>query len=203
MSIRGSVWAHRSTSACRSVSSYPRGYCRLRPPPKSISPKMCCPSCGRTASVAMDPRNRTAECGSTAKAWSSAAAAWCPAAVRTAFCYHRISGNAFGMQMPPTGALRPEQIKIIKTWIDQGADWPDSLANEAELPPLESQSCRHGRVAARRRPGRVHEVRRGRSQASQCARTGGFHAIHVRRALYRRGHARAALETRRRSQQTQ
>src|SRR5206468_6782800 len=25
---------------------------------------------------------------------------------------------------------------IIKTWIDQGADWPDTLANEAELPPL-------------------------------------------------------------------
>lgn len=40
------------------------------------------------------------------------------------------------MQMPPTGPLRPEQINIIRTWIDQGADWPDSLANEAELPPL-------------------------------------------------------------------
>ena len=40
------------------------------------------------------------------------------------------------MQMPPTGPLRPEQIDTIKKWIDQGADWPDSLANEAELPPL-------------------------------------------------------------------
>jgi ankyrin repeat protein len=40
------------------------------------------------------------------------------------------------MQMPPTGPLRPEQINVIKTWIDQGAAWPDSLANEAELPPL-------------------------------------------------------------------
>ena len=38
--------------------------------------------------------------------------------------------------MPPTGMLRPNQIATIKTWIDQGADWPDSLANEAELPPL-------------------------------------------------------------------
>src|SRR5581483_4974067 len=28
-----------------------------------------------------------------------------------------------------------EQIRIIKTWIDQGAEWPDSLANEADLPP--------------------------------------------------------------------
>src|SRR5579864_4787283 len=38
--------------------------------------------------------------------------------------------------MPPTGPLRPEQIQTIKTWIDQGADWPDSLANGADLPPL-------------------------------------------------------------------
>ena len=49
--------------------------------------------------------------------------------------FHRITGTAFGIQMPPTGPLRPEQIAIIKKWIDQGADWPDSLANEVELPP--------------------------------------------------------------------
>jgi hypothetical protein len=39
------------------------------------------------------------------------------------------------MQMPPTGALSPEQIQIIKAWIDQGAEWPDSLANEADARP--------------------------------------------------------------------
>jgi N-acyl-D-amino-acid deacylase len=38
--------------------------------------------------------------------------------------------------MPPTGALHAEQIQIIKAWIEQGAPWPDSLANEVELPPL-------------------------------------------------------------------
>jgi ankyrin repeat protein len=59
-----------------------------------------------------------------------------PGSSENSFLYHRISGAAFGMQMPPTGPLRAEQIDIIKTWIDQGADWPDSLANEAELPPL-------------------------------------------------------------------
>ena len=59
-----------------------------------------------------------------------------PGSSQNSFLYHRISGSAFGMQMPPTGSLRPEQINVIKTWIDQGADWPDSLANEAELPPL-------------------------------------------------------------------
>src|SRR5580700_10949909 len=59
-----------------------------------------------------------------------------PGSSENSFLYHRISGSAFGMQMPPTGPLRPEQINLIKTWIDQGANWPDSLANEAELPPL-------------------------------------------------------------------
>src|SRR5580704_3383678 len=59
-----------------------------------------------------------------------------PGSSDNSFLYFRISGNAYGIQMPPTGPLRPEQINIIKTWIDQGADWPDSLANEVELPPL-------------------------------------------------------------------
>jgi len=44
------------------------------------------------------------------------------------------------MQMPPAGALRLEQIDLIKRWIDEGADWPDSLANEVELPPLEPRA---------------------------------------------------------------
>ncbi|HZW75431.1 MAG TPA: ankyrin repeat domain-containing protein, partial [Caldimonas sp.] len=41
--------------------------------------------------------------------------------------------------MPPTGALAPEQVEIIKNWIDQGADWPDALAGDAPprpTPPL-------------------------------------------------------------------
>ena len=59
-----------------------------------------------------------------------------PGSSDNSFLYHRISGNAYGLQMPPTGPLRPEQIQTIKTWIDQGADWPDSLANEVDLPPL-------------------------------------------------------------------
>jgi ankyrin repeat protein len=58
-----------------------------------------------------------------------------PGSSDNSFLFHRISGNAYGIQMPPTGPLRAEQIKVIKTWIDQGAEWPDSLANEVELPP--------------------------------------------------------------------
>jgi ankyrin repeat protein len=60
-----------------------------------------------------------------------------PGGVENSFLYKRLLGNSeYGPQMPPTGSLRPEQIDIIKKWIEQGADWPDSLANELDLPPL-------------------------------------------------------------------
>jgi ankyrin repeat protein len=58
-----------------------------------------------------------------------------PGSSANSFVYHRLTGVEYGTQMPPTGELRPEQIATIKAWIDQGADWPDALANEAELPP--------------------------------------------------------------------
>ena len=32
--------------------------------------------------------------------------------------------------MPPGGPLGPDQISIIKAWIDQGAEWPDALAGD-------------------------------------------------------------------------
>ena len=63
-----------------------------------------------------------------------------PGSSVNSFLFHRISGTDYGMQMPPTGALKPEQIQTIKTWIDQGAEWPDSLANEVELPPLDPKA---------------------------------------------------------------
>ncbi|MCU1314220.1 MAG: Planctomycete cytochrome, partial [Acidobacteriaceae bacterium] len=49
------------------------------------------------------------------------------------FLYHRILNSEFGMQMPPTGELRPEQIATIKNWIDQGAEWPEALSSEGDL----------------------------------------------------------------------
>src|ERR1017187_413729 len=59
-----------------------------------------------------------------------------PGSIENSFLYHRLTGTDFGLQMPPTGALHPEQVQIIKAWIEQGAEWPDSLANEIEFPPL-------------------------------------------------------------------
>jgi ankyrin repeat protein len=59
-----------------------------------------------------------------------------PGSSANSILYHRVAGNEFGPQMPPTGALKPEQIAVVKAWIDQGAEWPDALANEVDLPPL-------------------------------------------------------------------
>jgi ankyrin repeat protein len=42
--------------------------------------------------------------------------------------------------MPPKGELHVEEVALVKAWIDQGADWPDSLANELELSPANPQA---------------------------------------------------------------
>jgi len=56
--------------------------------------------------------------------------------------YQRLVGNQYGPQMPPTGALRPEQTRIIKDWIDQGAVWPDEASGEVPAKPLDATSAR-------------------------------------------------------------
>jgi len=63
-----------------------------------------------------------------------------PGSSENSFLFHRLAGSEYGMQMPPTGPLRAEQIETIKRWIDQGADWPDALSNEAEIPPLDPKA---------------------------------------------------------------
>ena len=56
--------------------------------------------------------------------------------------YQRLVGNLYGRQMPPTGALRLEQIKTIKDWIDQGALWPDEASGETPPRSLDARSAR-------------------------------------------------------------
>ena len=58
------------------------------------------------------------------------------------FMFARIASDAFGPQMPPTGAMRPEQIATIKAWIDQGAEWPDALAGETPVKPADPRATR-------------------------------------------------------------
>ncbi len=56
--------------------------------------------------------------------------------------YLKLITDQYGQQMPPTGPLDPEQIDIIKRWINQGAKWPDDLAGETPPPPPDPKAAR-------------------------------------------------------------
>jgi hypothetical protein len=57
-----------------------------------------------------------------------------PGSSYNSYLYRKLIGTDCGPPMPPTGPLRPEQVRIIKERIDQGADWPEELAGEAPSP---------------------------------------------------------------------
>jgi mono/diheme cytochrome c family protein len=54
--------------------------------------------------------------------------------------YHRLVDATAGARMPPTRSLQPDQIRILKTWIDQGVQWPDELSGETPAPPVDPSS---------------------------------------------------------------
>jgi ankyrin repeat protein len=57
--------------------------------------------------------------------------------------YQRVlRASLSGPQMPPTGELTSDQIGIVKRWIDEGAEWPDALANEVDRPAESPQATR-------------------------------------------------------------
>jgi ankyrin repeat protein len=108
--------------------------------------------------------------------------------------YQRVSGSQAGLQMPPTGALRPEEIRTIKLWIDQGADWPDALAGETPSPPQDPLATQL--LDAIRRGDRP-SVARLLKQSPKAARTSGSGGITplMYAALYRDiGSARLLLD---------
>jgi len=49
--------------------------------------------------------------------------------------FQRLTGTKSGPQMPPTGPLPEEQIKLIQAWIDEGAVWPDELSGDRSSKP--------------------------------------------------------------------
>ena len=51
--------------------------------------------------------------------------------------YHRLVDTTGGARMPPTKPLAPDQIRILKAWIDQGVSWPDTLSGEVPVPPVD------------------------------------------------------------------
>src|SRR5215204_3840543 len=71
--------------------------------------------------------------------------------------YLRISGNTRGQQMPPTGALTPEQIALVKRWIDEGAEWPDAASGDAAVVPADHDAVK---LMTLLRAGNIKEFRR-------------------------------------------
>jgi ankyrin repeat protein len=49
--------------------------------------------------------------------------------------YLRLVDDRFGKRMPAGGSLPADEVAIFKTWIDQGAVWPDDVANDPVLTP--------------------------------------------------------------------
>ena len=85
----------------------------------------------------------------------------------------RVSGSEGGLQMPPTGALRPEEIRTIKTWIEQGADWPDELAGETPSPPQDPIANDLLDALRRGDRARVERVLKQSPNAARSAGSGG------------------------------
>src|SRR5262249_3992565 len=56
--------------------------------------------------------------------------------------YLKLIGDRYGPQMPPEGTLSREEIEVIKSWIDQGAEWPDDAAGEAPVAPPDPKATR-------------------------------------------------------------
>src|SRR5580658_7503761 len=65
-----------------------------------------------------------------------------PGNAAASMVYLRTSGTRYGTRMPPTGALDPAQIELIRNWIDQGAEWPDDFAGEKASPPPDPRAAR-------------------------------------------------------------
>ncbi|MEP6715985.1 MAG: ankyrin repeat domain-containing protein [Terriglobia bacterium] len=55
--------------------------------------------------------------------------------------YLRLVDDRFGRRMPATGPLPDNEIAIFKAWIDQGAVWPDELANDPVLTPADPKAA--------------------------------------------------------------
>src|SRR5262245_59981961 len=45
----------------------------------------------------------------------------------------RLLGSDAGLQMPPTGALPPDEIDVLRAWIDSGAEMPGRAAEAAAV----------------------------------------------------------------------
>ncbi|MBL8866998.1 MAG: DUF1549 domain-containing protein, partial [Planctomycetia bacterium] len=78
-----------------------------------------------TADFRIDVRSRAKQGGESKKVGIV------PGKAAESELYRRIASTDEDTVMPPKKPLAKEKIEIIRKWIDAGAVWPDSLANEA------------------------------------------------------------------------
>ena len=87
--------------------------------------------------------------------------------------YRRLTGASGGARMPPSGPLLPEQVALVKAWIDQGAEWPDDVAGIVVTPPVDPAA---ERLAALIRDGNLAAVDvllKATPQAARARASGG------------------------------
>ena len=97
--------------------------------------------------------------------------------------YLRVSGSTAGLQMPPTGALRPEEINTLKAWIDQGAEWPDELAGETPSPPRDPAATQLLEAIRRNDRSGIDRLLKSTPNAARAPGTGGITPL-MHAALY-------------------
>ena len=101
--------------------------------------------------------------------------------------FARISGTSAGLQMPPSGPLPAEQITLIRTWIEQGADWPDALAGDTPSPPQDPQAVRLIDALRAGRRSEFERLLRATPRAAQSKGAGGSTPL-MFAALYGNAH---------------
>jgi ankyrin repeat protein/mono/diheme cytochrome c family protein len=97
--------------------------------------------------------------------------------------YLRVAGSGAGLQMPPSGALSADAIATIKTWIDQGAEWPDELSGEIPSAPQDPHVMRLIEALRSGDSASFERVLRANPAAAKTVGSGGDTAL-MHAALY-------------------
>lgn len=98
--------------------------------------------------------------------------------------YRRISTARPNPQMPPAGPLKPAQIELVKSWIDQGAEWPDALSGDRiAAPPDPAVPAMLAALRDGNRAGFRRVLAKNRKAANAAGRRGWTPLMYA--ALYR------------------
>jgi hypothetical protein len=93
-----------------------------------------------------------------------------PGSSENSFLFHRISGTAFGIQMPPTGSAARRTNQHNQDVDRPGRRLARFARQRSGVASLESKGRGYGWGVACGRPGGLYEIRGGGSETSQRAR---------------------------------